>query len=487
MPATASLWLNGSPQSSSTNQTYNVFNAATQEVVTIAASASSEDAIAAIVSADKVQAEWEAVPWRTKRHIFLQAAQIIQTPQYAKLISDAVTQEISAGEAWGPAEVAGAVLQFTDAASMATMLQGETFPSASNPGGIVTIEKRAFGTVFAISAFNAPVFLTVRAIAVPLLCGNTVVLKSSEMSPLCTEIVVKVLYEAGLPKGVLNLLHVSAENAPRIVAEIIGHKLIRHINFTGSDRVGKIIAGEAAKYLKPCVFELGGKSASVVLNDANVEDTARSIIHGATVHGGQACVSTERVIVQREISEALIKTLTTLAQKVHAGSDKSAHIPPLITSGSAARVVSMLKDAKERGAEVIVGDLTHKGAVLQPHILLGVEPGWPMWDRETFGPVFGIKIVDTEEEAVTLANATDYSLMGAVWTRDIEKGLKIARRIRAGQVSINGSTVDYQPGLDVRGLGGATGYGAFGIEDFTQKRALVISPAGSPYLFANDS
>ncbi|KAF8520725.1 aldehyde dehydrogenase [Hysterangium stoloniferum] len=484
MPATASLWLNGFPQASSTNQTYNVVNSATQEVVTIAASASSDDVIAAIVSADKAQPEWEAVPWRTKRDIFLKAAQIIQTPQYVKLVSDAVAQEISCVEAWLPIETAGAASQFIEVASMATTLQGKTFPSASNPKGTVLIEKRAFGTVFAISPFNAPIILAVRAVGVPLLCGNTVVLKSSELSPLCAEIVVQVLYEAGLPKGVLNLLHVSAENAPRIVAEIIGHKLIRHINFTGSDRVGKIIAGEAAKYLKPCVLELGGKSPCVVLNDANVEEAARTIIHGAMFHGGQICMSTERVIVQREISDALIKALTTLAQKVHAGPDKSSHIPPLVTPGSAARVVSMLNDAKERGAEVIVGDLTHKGAVLQPHILLGVEPGWPMWDRETFGPVFGIKIVDTEEEAVTLANATDYSLMGAVWTRDIEKGLKIARRIRAAQVSINGSTLDLQPGVDKRGLGGATGYGAFGIEDFTQKRAIVISPAAMQFSFS---
>jgi acyl-CoA reductase-like NAD-dependent aldehyde dehydrogenase len=144
-------------------------------------------------------------------------------------------------------------------------------------------------------------------------------------------------------------------------------------------------------------------------------------------------MSTDRVIVQRGISEALITALKAIALKIHANTEPGGHIGPLIPPSSAERVVSLLTDAHARGAEVLVGDLSHRDAILQPHILLGVEPGWPLWEKESFGPVFAIKVADTEDELIELANQTDYSLMGALWTRDLDKGLKLARRVRVGE------------------------------------------------------
>lgn len=146
----------------------------------------------------------------------------------------------------------------------------------------------------------------------------------------------------------------------------------------------------------------------------------------------QICLSTERVIVQREVADALFDRLIETAQKVKAGPD--ADIAPLVTSSSASRVLDLVKDAKEKGGRVLVGDLTNNGSVLQPHIIVGVEPGWQIWDRESFGPVFGIKIVDTEEEGVQFANMSEYSLSAAIWTQDAEKGLRLSRQIRAGEL-----------------------------------------------------
>lgn len=144
-------------------------------------------------------------------------------------------------------------------------------------------------------------------------------------------------------------------------------------------------------------------------------------------------MSTERVIVQRGISDSLIQTLKTTVEKIRAGTDALAKIPPLITQISAERIISLIKDSQSRGAQLITGDLKREGSIVKPHILVGVEPGWPVWDRESFGPMFVIKIVDTEDEAIMLANETDYSLMGAIWTRDIQKGLVLGRKIRAGE------------------------------------------------------
>ncbi|KAF8581816.1 aldehyde dehydrogenase [Ramaria rubella] len=475
---TSLLWINGSQRASSTGQTYDVHNAASQVVVGHAAAASSQDAVEAILAADKVQPAWEAIPLRAKRDIFLKAAELIKSSKYAESIVESVQQETSALESWGHSEVVAAASVFLEAATTVTHLRGETQPSGRNPDGTVLIERRALGTVFAISPSNSPVNLAVRAVAVPLACGNAVILKSSEISPRCAGIVVEALHEAGLPKGVLNLLHIAKEDVPKIVSEIIGHKLIRHINFTGSDYVGKIIAAEAAKYLKPCVFELGGKSAAIVLNDADVEEAARSIIYGSMFHSGQICMSNERVIVQRDMSSPLIDALTNLARKIQASTSPRAHLSPLFSTTSAEKVLSLVTDAHTRGGQVLVGDLVRDGAVIQPHIILGVEPGWPLWEKESFGPVFAMKVVDTEEEAVEMANRTDYSLMGAVWTQDLQKGLRVARRIRAGQVLINGPTFAPEPGTGVHGLGGATGYGEFDIENFTQRRTIVITPPG---------
>ena len=146
----------------------------------------------------------------------------------------------------------------------------------------------------------------------------------------------------------------------------------------------------------------------------------------------QICMSSERVIVQRGISKALIYALTTLAKKIQVGVGDDAHIPPLFSTTSAQNVIRLISDARTRGGDVVVGDVTHDGAFVKPHIVLGVEPDWPLWQEETFGPVFGVKVADTEDELVVLANKTNYSLTSAVWTRDIEKGLRIARKIYCG-------------------------------------------------------
>ncbi|KAF8521125.1 aldehyde dehydrogenase [Hysterangium stoloniferum] len=468
----AQLWING-PRPSSTQKTFNVVNAAF-EIVTRASSASSEDANAAVLAADKAQPAWESLPLRTRRQVFVRAAELVSTAEYRGRIVATLREEISSGEFFAEADVAVAQATLLDAAAMTTQLRGETTTSDLLPGATVLVERRPFGTVLAIAPFNAPVGLAMRAVATALACGNAVVLKSSDQCPRCAQMVVNLFYEAGLPPGLLSLIHVAKEDAPQIVSELIAHKRIRHINFTGSTPVGEIIAAKAAQFLKPCVLELGGKAAAVVLNDCNVEAAARGIIFGATFHSGQVCVSTERVIVQRAISSAFSKALIDIARELHAGDSPTSELSPLVTATSAERVLSLITDAKSRGASVLVGDVTRQGAVLQPHILLGVEPGWPIWEEETFGPVFGLKVVDTEEEAVELANESPYTLSGAVWTRDMDKGLRLARRIRASHVLVNSFTTAFEPALGVHGLGGATGYGRFDVENFTQRRTVVL-------------
>ncbi|KAJ7253726.1 aldehyde dehydrogenase domain-containing protein [Mycena haematopus] len=253
-------------------------------------------------------------------------------------------------------------------------------------GWMCEMKMRAMGVIFGIAPWNAPFGLTLRAIAVPLMCGNTVVIKSSEYSPRTQALAGQLFHEAGFPSGVLNYISMSRESSPELTAQIIAHPLVRKINFTGSDRVGRIIATEAAQHLKPTVLELGGKAPAVVLNDASIPDAANAIVWGAMLHSGQICMSTERVIVQRLAFPALIAQIKTLAASLTAGDSGDAKLRPLFSEGSAANVLGMLSEAKDAGAEVLLGDLGRDGAVVRPHLVAGVGPGMRLWERESFGP-----------------------------------------------------------------------------------------------------
>ncbi|KAF8521892.1 Aldehyde/histidinol dehydrogenase [Hysterangium stoloniferum] len=265
--------------------------------------------------------------------------------------------------------------------------------------------------------------------------------KSSEFPPRLAEIIVELLYEsthrsynqAGLPKGVFSLLHVSREDSPKVVEQIISHELIRHVNvrmffhqtlsLLRGDRIGEIIAMAAAKDLTPCVLELGSKSAVA---------EAKGIIMGAVANSGMHVYRTSNRA--ERCAGAPSPTPTAIASIMKTGTEPTCPLVPLVTAAAAKCVAALLADAKERGGKLLVGDLTAQGAVLailQPHIISGVDEDWPIWTQETFGPVFVVRVVDTEEEAIALANKTPYTLSGAIWTRNMDNGLKLAHSIRA--------------------------------------------------------
>jgi len=475
------LWINGQKKLASDGATFKVHNPHDRKIVTVSASASSQDCKDAVEAAHKAFLTWEHTAFAVKRSLLMKAADLLETERYRAKIYQAVNEETAGNDSWGFINVKGAASAIREAAVLATTIKGESFPSSSIPGGLCIVQRRSYGVALAVSPWNAPVNLTVRAIAVPLVCGNTVVVKSSELSPRSQEVAIEALHEAGVPPGVINYLSMSRDSAPQLVSELIGNPLVKHINFTGSDRVGKIIAGEAAKYLKPCVFELGGKAPAVVLDDADVDDAARSIAQGAMMHAGQICMSTERVIVQKSVSAALIEKVTTLCRTLKAGdcrTDPTAKLPCVMNEVFAENILGMMREAKDAGAEVVLGDLKRDGPLIQPHLLKGVKPGMKAWDRESFGPVVGFAVVDTVDEAVELANTSDYSLTASLWTSDINRAIDVGSRLRAGCSVVNGATFHSEVGLGNAGLGGATGYGRFDIDNFTVKRMIVICPKG---------
>ncbi|KAF8056650.1 Aldehyde/histidinol dehydrogenase [Lyophyllum atratum] len=382
------LFIDGQWVPSSTNATFDVVNPASGQVVGQSASASSGDCKAAVDAAAKAFETWEHSSLAERRAVLIKAAELVATDRYKAKITETTQTETAAMDYWCNFNWYVANNTLLTAAGLVNELGGQTLPSAV-PGAKLEVHRRAMGVILSIAPWNAPFTLTLRAIAIPIICGNTVVLKSSEYSPRSQAVAVELLHEAGLPKGVLNYVSMSREAAPAFTAELIAHPKVRKINFTGSDRVGRIIAIEAAKHLKPCILELGGKAPVVVLEDADIAEAAKAIVSGAMAHSGQVCMSSERIIVQRGAAKRLISAVSALCVGLTAGdpaTDPQVRLGALFTVGSAENVVEAIREAVDAGAYLKLGNLRREGAVVQPHLLYGVKPGMKLWDRESFGP-----------------------------------------------------------------------------------------------------
>src|SRR4051812_16891632 len=330
------------------------------------------------------------------------------------------------------------------------------------------------GVVVGMAPWNAPVILSTRAIATPLAYGNTVVLKASEECPRTHAAVVRALVDAGLPAGSVNLVIHAAVDAPDVVEELIAHPATRRVNFTGSTRVGRIIAETCARHLKRCLLELGGKAPQVVLPDADLDAAADAASFGAFMNSGQICMSTERVVADRTVADDLAARLADRASKLVTGDprDEGTMLGPVVNDAARARILELIEDARAKGADVLAGG-DADGNVIAPTVLANVTPDMRVYSEESFGPLVTIVPVDGDDDAVRVANDTEYGLAAAVFGEDVDHALEIARRIESGICHVNSSTVHDEPQMPFGGVK-ASGWGRFGgkaaLEEFTELR-----------------
>jgi benzaldehyde dehydrogenase (NAD) len=336
-----------------------------------------------------------------------------------------------------------------------------------------------------MAPWNAPVILSTRAVATPLAYGNTVVLKASELCPRTHAAVVRAIADAGVPAGAINLVIHAPEDAPDVVDELIAHPAVRRVNFTGSTRVGRIVAMKCAEHLKRCLLELGGKAPQVVLADADLEAAADAASFGAFMNSGQICMSTERVVADRAVAEELGGLLAERASRLVAGDprDEGTMIGPVVTDAARERVLALVADARDRGAEILSGG-DADGNVIAPTVLSGVTPEMRIYREESFGPVVGIVAVDGPDEAVRVANDTEYGLAASVFGEDVDAALDVARRIESGICHVNSSSVHDEPQMPFGGVK-ASGWGRFGgraaLEEFTELRWLTVQELPRQY------
>lgn len=454
----------------------------TKDVVTRAAAGKAIDVDKAVAAAEAAFPAWSAMGPGLRRKILNDCAGALEarSKDFIK-----IGQAETGGTAtWYGFNVMLAAGMLREAASMTTQIKGEIIP-ANKPGTLSMGYRQPVGVLVGMAPWNAPIILGVRCFAMPLACGNTVVMKASEKCPALHCLIGECMVEGGLPQGVLNIVTHAAEDAPAIVNALIDHPKTRRINFTGSTRVGQIIAERAAKHLKPCLLELGGKAPCIVLEDADLEAAVKGAAFGAFMNQGQICMSTEKIIVVEDVFDDFCEAFTAKVKALKTGEPtEEVHLASCVDRDAIDHVARLIADAEKKGANVLSGGAPKKGTIMPATIVAEVTPKMDIYSAETFGPVTTIIRARNEDHAIEIANDTEYGLSSAVFTRNIQRGLEVAKRLETGIAHVNGPTVGDEAQMPFGGTK-ASGYGRFGgsaaIAEFTELRWITIEDQDQHY------
>ncbi|GMV02279.1 MAG: aldehyde dehydrogenase [Burkholderiales bacterium] len=457
-------------------------NPVTGDAATRASAFGVADAVIAADAAAAAWPAWAATGPNARRGIVSRVADLLA--ERADTFVQAMIAETGTSVTWATFNVRGAIGALREAAALATQVGGDVIPS-DKPGCLALTVRRPVGVVLGMAPWNAPLLLGMRAVVMPLVCGNSVVLKASEACPGTHWMIGELFQEAGLPRSVLQVVTHDEDIAPALVEALIAHSAVRRINFTGSTRVGRIVGELAGRHLKPALLELGGKAPLVILGDADIDQAVSAAAFGAFVNQGQICMSTERIVVDQRIADAFAQRLAdkALALSVSHGGEGQARIGGLIGMSSAERVEAMVADAVACGARLLT-PLRREGVRFDPVVIDQIGPGMRLYEEESFGPIAAIVRVRDEDEAVRVANDTEYGLVGAVFGRDLARTLSVAQRLQVGVCNVNGTTVSSESQLPFGGVK-SSGYGRFGgksaIAEFTDLQLLTIHTEPQTY------
>jgi benzaldehyde dehydrogenase (NAD) len=450
-------------------------NPLTHEPASKAAAMSPAEARAVADRAAGAFPGWSTLGPNARRALLMTAAAALEARKDDFV--GAMMTEVGATAGWAMFNLMLAAGMIREAASLTTQIGGGVIPS-DKPGCLALTLREPVGVILGIAPWNAPIILGVRAIAVPLACGNAVILKASELCPRTHSLIIEAFASAGFPAGVVNIVTNAPKDAADVVGALIDHPAVRRINFTGSTAVGRIVAKRAAEHLKPCLLELGGKAPLIVLDDADLDEAVKAAAFGAFMNQGQICMSTERIIVVESAAAEFVKRFAAKARSLATGDPREGKTPlgAVVDLKTVKHVNSLIDDATAKGATIIAGSKAND--VLMPATVVdGVTRSMNIYRDESFGPVVGIIRATDEADAVRIANDSEYGLSAAVFTRDTARGLRVARQIRSGICHINGPTVHDEAQMPFGGVG-ASGYGRFGgkagIEQFTELRWITI-------------
>jgi benzaldehyde dehydrogenase (NAD) len=450
-------------------------NPLTNQLASTAAAMTVAEACAVADKAARGFAAWSSTGPTARRVALMKAAAALEARKVEFV--QAMMAEIGATAGWAMFNLALAANMVREAAAITTQIGGEVIPS-DKPGCLAMALREPVGVVLGIAPWNAPIILGVRAIAVPLACGNAVILKASETCPRTHGLIIEAFAEAGFPPEVVNIVTNAPADAAAVVGALIDHKAVRRINFTGSTAVGRVVARRAAENLKPCLLELGGKAPLIVLEDADLDEAVKAAAFGAFMNQGQICMSTERIIVVDAVAAEFNRRFAAKVQSMPTGDPREGKTPlgAVVDQKTVAHVNALIDDALAKGGKMIAGGRA-EGVLMPATVVEGVTAAMNLYRDESFGPIVAVIRAADEADAVRLANDSEYGLSAAVFTRDAARGLRVARQIRSGICHVNGPTVHDEAQMPFGGVG-ASGYGRFGgkagIDQFTELRWITI-------------
>ncbi|HEY8687509.1 MAG TPA: aldehyde dehydrogenase family protein, partial [Chloroflexota bacterium] len=439
----AEMLIGGRWVTAADGRTFDTYNPATGEVIAHVPEAGPEDVDRAVRAARQAfdSGKWPAFSAAKRGRILLKAAALIRVR--LDELADLETQNSGKTITDSRGEVLGTAACFEYYAGAATRIMGETIP-VSAPGLDLTL-REPVGVCAQIIPWNFPIVMAGWKLAPALAAGCTVVLKPAEQTPLTALRLGEILSEAGLPDGVVNIVTGPGETTG---SALINHPLIDKIAFTGSTDVGKIVMHAAAEGIKRVSLELGGKSPNIVFDDVDIESVVDKSVYSVFANAGQDCCARTRFFVHERIADKFTAALAERTRRLRVGDprDEQSEIGAIISPQQQANVERYLDIGQQEGAELLVGGTRPedtslaRGNFLLPAVFSGVRNDMRIAREEIFGPVVGVITFRDEEEAISLANATQYGLSGSIWTRDIGRAIRMMRRVRAGVLSVNSNS-----------------------------------------------
>lgn len=469
------LFINGEFTSSSDGRTIPQTNPATEQIFCEVSAATVGDVETAIAGAQRAfDAEWRDLSPRKRTDILFNVARVIREnlETLAQLESRNVGKPISDARD----EIALGARVFEYYAGAVTKFFGQTIPVAR--GGFDFTLRQPMGVVAAIVPWNFPFPIACWKVAPALAAGNSVILKPASQSPLTAILLGQLAHQAGVPAGVLQVV---PGQGSAIGDALATHPLIRKVSFTGSTEIGSRIMTMAAKDLKRVSLELGGKSPNIVFADADLEQAATSSPMSVFANTGQDCCARSRMFVERSVFDKFVELFVAATKKIVVGdpAQDATQVGPLVSASQRAVSEEFIEGARKAGRTIACGGKRPlpKGFYLEPTVVLGAEPNDLVWQEEVFGPVVCIRPFDNEEAMLREVNASRYGLSGSLWTNDLKRALRVARRVESGVLSINShSSVHVEApfgGFKQSGLGRDLGMAA--MEGYTELKNVYVA------------
>ncbi|MEV8273812.1 NAD-dependent succinate-semialdehyde dehydrogenase [Microbacterium sp. NPDC077184] len=472
------LFIRGHWRPASGGKTLTVSDPATGEPIRVIADASPEDGKAAMDAAVEAFPAWAATPARERAEILRRAFDLLQERKedFALLMTIEMGKPLA--EARGEVGYGGEFLRWFSEET--ARVQGRYGANPEGTGRMI-VSQHPVGPCFLITPWNFPLAMATRKIAPALAAGCTVVIKPAELTPLTTLYFAKLLQDAGVPDGVVNVLTTSTSGA--VSEPIIRDPRLRKLSFTGSTPVGQKLLEQAAQGVLRTSMELGGNAPFVVFDDADLDKAVDGAMLAKFRNIGQACTAANRFIVRRSVADEFARRVTERVQgmKIGRGTEEDVAIGPLIDDRAVAKADSLVKDAVSRGAQVRTGGtaVDGPGTFYEPTVVTDVQPGSDILREEIFGPVLAIVPFDTEDEAIAIANDTEYGLVSYVFTESLARGQRMIDRLETGMMGLNVGVVSNAAapfgGWKMSGLGREGG--AEGIHEYLQtKYTLTANP-----------